>query len=251
MFLLSNDDGVHAQGLAALAEAVAPLGEVLVVAPDREQSAASHAISLHRPLRVGAVREGWWEVDGTPTDCVYLGLHHLAAGRRPALVLSGINRGANLGDDVNYSGTVAAAMEGALSGVPAVAFSLVSPSRAFAFAPAVPFVRALVRSLLANPLPDGALLNVNLPEGPIRGYTWTRMGKRSYGQLVEERKDPRGRTYFWIGGTEKDHQDLPGSDCNAVYDQQVASITPLHLDLTHHRLLDELRPLPVEGYVAS
>ena len=249
-FLISNDDGVHAKGLAALHEAVTPLGESLVVAPDREQSAASHAISLHRPLRMRELRPGWWEVDGTPTDCVYLALNHLLPKDRPQLVVSGINRGPNLGDDVTYSGTVAAAMEGALLGIPSVAFSLVSPKRTFDYAPAVPFVRAFVKALLDRPLAAGALLNVNLPEGPIRGFTWTKMGKRSYGQLVEERTDPRGRKYFWIGGVENAHENIPGSDCNAVYNDQLASVTPLSLDLTHHALLDSLRSLPVEGYAS-
>jgi 5'-nucleotidase len=244
-FLVANDDGIHAAGIAALVEAVSPLGEVFVAAPDREQSAASHAISLHRPLRLHELKPNWWSIDGTPTDCVYLAMNHLLVGKRPDLVLSGINRGPNLGDDVTYSGTVAAAMEGALFGVPSVAFSLVSPSRKYDYQPALVFIRSLVRTLIAKPLPTGALLNVNIPEGPVKGHAWTRMGKRSYGQLVEARRDPRGRAYYWIGGTENAHENIPGSDCNAVYDDGLVSITPLHLDLTHHRLLEELRNLSI------
>ena len=162
--LVSNDDGYFSEGLQALVEAVSPLGEVWVVAPDREQSAASHAISLHRPLRIKEVRARWFAVDGTPADCAYLAINHLLKDDRPVLMVSGINHGANLAEDIMYSGTVAAAMEGALLGVPAIAFSLVA-RRSFDFAPAARFARSLVSSALSRPLPPRMLLNVNIPGG--------------------------------------------------------------------------------------
>lgn len=248
--LVANDDGIESPGIQALAAALQPLGEIFVVAPDREQSAASHAISLHRPLRLHRVRERQWAVDGTPTDCVYLAMNHILRDSPPEMVVSGINRGSNLADDVTYSGTVAAAMEGALFGVPALAFSLASKSRTWDFAPAAAFARKLVETVAARPLPRGALLNVNIPDGTPSGFALTKLGKRSYGQVVAERRDPRGRAYYWIGGDEQGHEDIPGSDCNAVYDEGKVSITPLHLDLTHTRLLEELRGLQVEGYAA-
>jgi len=252
--LVSNDDGVESPGIRALAEALEPLGEVWVVAPDREQSAASHAISLHRPLRVHRLGERRFAVDGTPTDCVYLAMNHILKDRRPDLVVSGINRGANLADDVTYSGTVAAAMEGAFFKLPAVAISLASKSHRYDFGPAAAFARSLVGAVMARPppqgalLPAGALLNVNVPDGPVRGFALTRLGKRSYGQVVTERFDPRGRAYYWIGGDEQSHDDIPGSDCCATYDEGMVSITPLHLDLTHPSLLDSLLGLQIEGY---
>jgi 5'-nucleotidase len=246
--LVSNDDGIESPGIQALAEALQSLGEVFIVAPDREQSAASHAISLHRPLRLHRVRERQWAVDGTPTDCVYLAMNHILKDTLPEMVVSGINRGSNLADDVTYSGTVAAAMEGALFGVPAIAFSLATRTRKWDFAPAAAFARKLVETVIARPLPRGALLNVNIPDGAPTGFAITRLGKRSYGQVVAERRDPRGRAYYWIGGDEQGHEDIPGSDCNAVYDEGKVSITPLHLDLTHTRLLEELHGLEVAGY---
>lgn len=246
--LVSNDDGIESPGIQALSAALSSFAEVWVVAPDREQSAASHAISLHRPLRMAQVRERQFAVDGTPTDCIYLALNHVMKACRPDMVVSGINKGANLADDVTYSGTVAAAMEGALFGIPAIAFSLASRSRKWDFSHAAGFAAKLVQSVAARPLPHGALLNVNFPEGPVKGFSWTRLGKRAYGQVVAERLDPRGRPYYWIGGGELDHEDIPGSDCNAVHDDHRVSITPLHLDLTHDRLLQDLRGLAVEGY---
>src|SRR5262249_46779916 len=223
-----NDDGVEARGLGALAEALADLGEILVVAPSREQSAMSHAISLDRPLRKREVQAGWYAIDGTPVDCVYLGLLHLAP-REVALVASGINHGLNLGADVFYSGTVAAAVEGAIRGVPAFAISLEAHEREFA--QAARFAHALGRAILEKGLPPQTLLNVNVPPGQPRGYRWTRLGKRIYRDQVEERQDLRGRTYYWIGGPDAGYRDVVGSDCHAVRDG-VASVTPLDLDLT-------------------
>ena len=218
LILVSNDDGHFADGLRALVDAVTPLGEVVVVAPEAEQSAASHAISLHRPLRIKEVRAGWWAVDGTPADCAYVAINHILKGRRPDLCVSGINHGPNLADDVTYSGTVAAAMEASILGVPAIAFSL-AVRRGWDFGPAGRFAHAFVKGALDEAqLPDRMLLNVNIPAGvEPEGYVVTRLGKHSYGFDVVENVDPRGRKYYWIGGSEYQHEDVPGSDCNIVY----------------------------------
>ena len=246
--LVSNDDGYLSEGLQALVEAVSPLGEVWVVAPDREQSAASHAISLHRPLRIKEVRERWFAVDGTPTDCAYLALNHVLKEARPQLMVSGINHGANLAEDVTYSGTVAAAMESALLGVPSIAFSLVSRGP-FDFSHAARFARAFVATLLGRPLPARMLLNVNVPgEVEPQGLAVTRLGRHSYGYDVVENVDPRGRKYYWIGGNEYQHEDIAGSDCNAVFRDHRVSVTPLHFDLTDASRLDELARWDVPGY---
>src|SRR5688572_10775297 len=237
--LVSNDDGYASEGVKALAEAVAPLGEVWVVAPEAEQSASSHAISIHRPLRIREVRERWFAVDGTPTDCSYIAINHLMKGQRPRLTVSGINHGANLADDVTYSGTVAAAMESSLLGVPAIAFSLVSRGP-FDFGPAARFARALVSAALAEDLPPNLLLNVNVPGGTDpQGYAVTRLGKHTYGFEVIEKVDPRGRKYYWIGGNEYQHEDIPGSDCNVVLRERRISVTPLQMDLTDGKMRQE------------
>lgn len=246
--LISNDDGIHAAGLRALADAVAPLGEVWVVAPDKEQSATSHSLSLHNPLRIHKHGERRFSVDGTPADSVYVALTHLLKDARPTLVLSGINHGPNLADDVIYSGTVAAAMEGSILGVPAIAFSLVTRKH-FDFTHAAKFAHALVKSALASPLPSRMLLNVNLPAyGEIQGYEVTRLGRHSYGAGVVEKEDPRGRKYYWIGGTDYAHEKEAGTDVTCVHDLRRASVTPLMLDLTHRELMEPLRQWKVEGF---
>lgn len=249
-FLISNDDGIQSEGLRALARALSEVGEVFVVAPDREQSAASHAISLHRPLRIHEVADHWWSVDGTPTDCVYLAIHHLLKDRRPDVVVSGINYGANLADDVTYSGTVAAAMEGALLGIPAIAVSLVARAD-FDFEPAAAFAASLAATVAERKLPRGMLLNVNVPQKAPRGYRITKLGKRSYGSEVVENVDPRGRKYYWIGGAASTHVDIPGSDCNAVHGEGLVSVTPLHLDLTEYKVLEQMRAWEIPGYDAD
>lgn len=243
--LLSNDDGVHAPGLAALVQAFDG-DEVWVVAPDREQSASSHAISLHRPLRLAEVAPRRFAVDGTPTDAVYMGMNHVLKGRRPDVVVSGVNHGPNLGNDVLYSGTVAAAMEGALLGCSAIAVSLASPPP-HAFEHAAAFAAALARRLVADPPPARTLLNVNVPAGPVRGYRFARLGVRTYDSEVVEKLDPRGRKYFWIGGGAA-HQDIPSSDCNTVLDEGLVSVTPLHLDITHDAMLRSMRDWTLDGY---
>jgi 5'-nucleotidase len=245
--LLSNDDGVNAAGLRALAAAFDG-DEVWVVAPDREQSASSHAISLHRPLRMQEVAPRWFAVDGTPTDAVYMGLNLVLRGARPDVVVSGVNHGPNLGNDVLYSGTVAAAMEAALLGVNAVAVSLAAPPP-HDFAEAARFAAALAREVVARPPPAPLLLNVNVPAGPVRGYRLTRLGRRTYGNEVVEKTDPRGRRYYWIGGEGgATNENIPGSDCNAVLIDGLAAVTPLHLDSTHDPMLQELRSWTVPGF---
>jgi 5'-nucleotidase len=249
--LLSNDDGVHAAGIRALAAAFAG-DEVWVVAPDREQSASSHAISLHRPLRVHEVSPRWWAVDGTPTDAVYVGLHHVLKGKKVDLVVSGINHGPNLANDVHYSGTVAAAMEGALLGVSALAISLAS-APPHDFDEAARFAAALARRVAASPpTPGPFLLNVNVPAGPVRGFRVAPLGKRTYGNAVIEKVDPRGRRYYWIGGEGgAQNEDIPGSDCNTVLVDGFASVTPLRLDSTHDGILAAIAALDVPGFGAN
>jgi 5'-nucleotidase len=220
----------------------------VVAAPDRERSATSHSISLDRPLRVDELRSGVYAIDGTPVDCVYLAVLHLVP-RRPALCISGINSGYNLGSDVFYSGTVAAALEGALRGVPAIAISL-ERQRPPDFTHAAAFARALGGAVLGAGLPAGTLLNVNMPAGPLRGYEVTRLGQRVYRDQVVVREDLRGRSYYWIGGPEEEGSDVPGSDCTAVR-AGVASVTPLGLDLTHSPLMDEIGRWTIGDFVQT
>lgn len=251
--LLSNDDGIGAAGLNMLAEVLADLGEVYVVAPDRERSATGHAFTLARPLRVEEIRDRWFSVDGTPADCVYLGVNKLL-GAKPDLVVSGINHGFNLGSDVFYSGTVAGAVEAALRQVPAIAVSLEhrpgkakDPER---FRPAARFTHALARAVLERGLPAGTLLNVNVPaRGTPTGYEWTRLGQRVYRDQVDERDDLRGRRYYWIGGPPIPSENEQGSDGAAVVHGHVA-VTPLGLDLTHDGLLAHLPGWALDGFEA-
>ena len=246
--LLSNDDGVYSAGLAALAAAFGG-DDVWIVAPDREQSASSHAISLHRPLRLVEVGAHRFAVDGTPTDAVYMGLNHVLKGAWPDIVVSGVNHGPNLANDVLYSGTVAAAMEAALLGVHAIAVSLAGPPP-HDFGEAARFAVALARRVVANPPPAPLLLNVNVPPGPVRGYRFVRLGRRTYGTEVVEKTDPRGRKYYWIGGEGgATNEDIPGSDCNVAMKERLVSVTPLHLDSTHDAVLSELRSWTVPGFV--
>jgi 5'-nucleotidase len=229
-------------------DAVTPLGEVWVVAPEAEQSAASHAISLHRPLRIRHVSERWYAVDGTPTDCSYVAINHVMKDARPHLMVSGINHGPNMADDVTYSGTVAAAMEASFLGVPAIAFSLATRGR-FDFTHAGRFARSFVQAALARELPPHMLLNVNMPAGvELTGYAVTRLGKHSYGFEVIEKTDPRGRKYYWIGGNEYQHEDLPGSDCNTVLKDKLVSVTPLQPDITDEGMREKVRGWEVEGF---
>jgi 5'-nucleotidase len=243
--LVTNDDGIFSQGIKLLASAVAEAPveggvEVWVVAPDREQSAMGHALTLSRPLRMQRVEERWFAVDGTPTDCVNLGVLHLLKDSPPDLVFSGINFGLNLGDDVTYSGTVSAGFEGTLLGIPSVAFSQ-EIAEGFSFEPAARFARQVAELLLSQELPRDLLLNVNVPAGPIEGVRFTKLGRRVYKQSVIEKLDPRGRKYYWIAGVPQWHA-AEGTDYGAVSVGRI-SVTPLHLDLTHYPGLESFGPL--------
>jgi 5'-nucleotidase len=239
---------VNAAGLRAAHEALEPLGDVIVAAPDRERSATSHSISLERPLRAEEVRPNAFSIDGTPVDCVYLALLHLCA-RKPDLVISGINHGYNLGSDVFYSGTVAAAVEGALRGVPGIAVSM-ERRRHPEFGPATSFLRALVGAILKRgiaSLPPNGILNVNLPGADVSDYEVTFLGRRVYRDLVDVRQDLRGRAYYWIGGPEADAEDVPGSDMSAIRAGRV-SLTPLQLDLSNRPFIAPLGTWQLEGW---
>ncbi|HEV7669999.1 MAG TPA: 5'/3'-nucleotidase SurE [Thermoanaerobaculia bacterium] len=239
--LVTNDDGVFSEGIKLLAKALSDLGEVVVVAPDREQSATGHALTLSRPLRMTKLEPNWYAVDGTPTDCVNLALLHLLKDQKPDLVCSGINFGLNLGDDVTYSGTVSATFEGTLLGVPSLAFSQ-EVAEGFSFEPAARFARRLAALVLAETtLPEDLILNVNVPAGAIRGVSFSRLGRRTYQQTVVEKLDPRGRKYYWIAGTPKWKPET-GTDFEAISAGRI-SITPLHLDLTYYPGLDTFAPL--------
>jgi 5'-nucleotidase len=241
LIVVSNDDGIRSPGIKALASAMQAVGHVVVVAPDRERSAAGHSLTLSHPLRSDEIAPGWHSVDGTPTDCVNLAINGILRRRKVSLVVSGINKGANMGDDITYSGTVAAAMEGTLLGIPSVAFSLATWDR-FDFAAAGAFAEKVARRVLDRGLPKDTLLNVNVPpvpESEIRGVRATRMGKRIYGDAIIRKRDPRGRYYYWIGGDKLTHEGVPDSDLEAV-EQGFISVTPLHLDLTHFASLKSL-----------
>lgn len=241
LILVSNDDGIGSAGLRALVESLCPLGEVVVVAPDRERSAAGHSLTLSRPLRASHVDEGWYSVDGTPTDCITLAVMGLLP-RRPHLVAAGINHGSNLGEDVTYSGTVASAIEATLQGIPAFAMSVAGKGD-FEFRGAALFAQRLAAEILRRGLPRGTLLNVNVPNLPIeaiRGIAVTRQGRRVYSETVVRKIDPRGKAYYWIGGTDPTWERLGETDYEAVSSGWI-SMTPLHLDLTNHRAIDELK----------
>ncbi|HHL38884.1 MAG TPA: 5'/3'-nucleotidase SurE [Deltaproteobacteria bacterium] len=238
--LISNDDGIRSEGIRALARVMKRLGRVYVVAPDRERSAASHSLTLHRPLRVERVGPSMYAVDGTPTDCITLAVHGLLKDKRPDLVVSGINKGPNLGEDVSYSGTVSAAMEGTLLGVPSIAVSLAARER-FDFSAAADFSASVAEKVLEGGLPPDTLININVPAGDkVKGSRITRLGKRVYGDVIIEKTDPRGRKYYWIGGDMLHWEGGDDTDFAAVTGGYV-SITPLHLDLTNYAAIDELR----------
>ncbi len=242
--LCTNDDGILAVGLECLAKAASQLGEVTVVAPDREQSATSHSLTLHHPIRPVMRGERRWQVDGTPTDCVMLAVEALMP-ERPDFVLSGINHGHNMGEDVLYSGTVAAAMEGVTLGIPAMALSFAGgelKADPALLADQVEVVSRLLGHLvhLAN-IPRDTLLNINLPPLPasqIKGVRLTRLGRRVYSDSLVRMHDPRGREIFWIGGGPAEWSGADDSDFRAVNDGFV-SVTPLTLDLTHTRMLED------------
>ena len=239
--LVTNDDGIYSEGLRKLAAACRALGDVTIVAPDREQSAASHALTLNRPLRLLQIEDRAWIVDGTPSDCVNLAVLKLFKDARPDLIVSGINFGPNLGDDVTYSGTISAAFEGALLNIPSIAFSALVGEQ-FSFDRCADFAGELVRHALEAHRDPRVILNVNFPLGDFQGVKITALGRRVYTEGVIERKDPRGRSYFWIGGWEPVWHPGEDTDFDAIQ-KQFVSITPLHLDLTHHESIPRLKPL--------
>ncbi|GAB4366823.1 MAG: 5'/3'-nucleotidase SurE [Deltaproteobacteria bacterium] len=242
IILVCNDDGYRSEGIVALAEVLRELGTVYVVAPDRERSAAGHSLTLSHPLRVEKVGTRMYAVDGTPTDCVNLAVNGILRGKKISLIASGINKGGNLGDDITYSGTVSAAMEGTLLGIPSIAVSLVSRNH-FRFEAPARFTLEVAKKVLCDGLPKDTLLNINHPNvdpNEIRGVRVTRQGKRIYGDAIVEKRDPRGRKYYWIGGDSLEREDIPGSDLEAV-EQGFVSVTPLHLDMTDYASIRTLR----------
>jgi 5'-nucleotidase len=241
--LLTNDDGILAHGLDCLTRAAAPLGEITVVAPDREQSAMSHSLTMHHPLRPITRGDRRFQVDGTPTDCVMLAMEALMP-ERPDWVLSGINHGQNMGEDVLYSGTVAAAMEGLAMGVPSIALSFAGGdlrNDTRLLDDQVSVLTALLRHVTSlTTFPPDTLLNINLPPvqgGKLKGVRLTRLGRRVYSSSIKPMEDPWGRKIFWIGGGSINWTGTEDSDFRAIQDGYI-SVTPLHLDLTNHTLID-------------
>lgn len=242
-FLISNDDGVNAIGLKHLVGALSNLGQVTVVAPDRDRSGASNSLTIDEPLRLNQLENGYISVMGTPTDCVHLAITGLIEGK-PDMVVSGINAGANLGDDVLYSGTVAAAMEGRFMGFPAMAISLVSKQENYRyFETAAQVAHTLIQNILKTPLPIDTILNVNVPDLPhdeLKGISITRLGHRHCAESVIEDRDPRGRQIFWVGPAGSEQDGGPGTDFHAI-SQGYVSITPLKFDMTKHEGLQPLK----------
>jgi len=240
LVLLTNDDGINAKGLLTLKRELSKIGQVWVVAPDREQSATSHSLTLQYPLRINRIAEKFYSVDGTPTDAVMLAVHAIMK-RKPDILISGINHGPNLGDDVSYSGTVAAAMEGTILNIPSIAVSNVNWN-AKHFESAAKFVRKLVNFVLKNGLPKDTFLNVNIPDkkNVIEKFKITRLGKKVYNDVVIEKIDPRGKNYFWIGEQTSVWEKEKDTDF-AVIQKGYVSITPLHLDMTDYKAIEQIK----------
>lgn len=239
--LVTNDDGIASPGLHALAAAMRKLGDVYVVAPDRERNAVGHALTLHKPLRVNRVEKRVYSVNGTPSDCVNLAIKQLLKAP-PALLISGINMGLNLGDDVTYSGTVSAALEGTIHGIPSIAVSQEGAGK-FRFKVAATFAIRMASAVLKYGLPEETLLNVNVPDRPradISGVRITCLSRRRFEAPIIEKVDPHGRKYYWIAGTRVSWERQKDSDHEAVQ-RGMVSITPIHLDLTNYDVLEQLR----------
>ncbi len=235
--LLSNDDGIHATGLRALAEALSPLGKITVVAPNRNRSASSNSLTLDRPIRAQKMKDNWYSVDGTPTDCVHLAITGLIKDE-PDIVVSGINAGANLGDDVIYSGTVAAAMEGRFLGLPAVAISITSFQPQY-IEEAAQVSFAMIGKLATTQLPRDVIININIPNLPkdqLKGVQTTRLGNRHKAEPVIQSEDPRGKPIYWVGAAGPEQDAGQGTDFYAINNGYV-SVTPMHLDLTHYNAM--------------
>lgn len=241
IILVTNDDGVHSPGIIALFMAMKELGDAYIVAPDRERSAVSHALTMHRPLKVEEIREHIYAVNGTPTDCVVIGANKILP-ERPALIVSGINKGGNIGDDITYSGTVSAAIEGTIMGIPSFAVSIVG-EKDFHLDTASYYSLEIARYILERSLPYDTLLNVNLPnlnKESIAGIRFTRQGKRLYDNAIKETYDPKGGKHFWIGGGTPYWEHGEDTDIEAIQ-QGYISITPLHLDFTNYNALEFLK----------
>jgi 5'-nucleotidase len=238
--LLTNDDGIEAKGLKALIKEISKIAQVWVVAPDREQSATSHSLTLTRPLRLNKIGEKIYSIDGTPTDAVMIAFHKVLK-KKPDILISGINSGPNLGDDVTYSGTVAAAIEGTILGIPSIAVSITDYDFVKFDNPAK-FVKKLAKYVLENGLPADTFLNVNIPpcKKPLNKYKITRLGRRVYKDVVVEKIDPRGKKYFWIAGQAIVSEGGKDSDFLAI-DKGYISITPLHLDWTNYKTIEEMK----------
>ena len=239
--LLSNDDGFQAAGLQTLAQTLGDIAEITVVAPNRNRSAASNSLTLERPLRAVEFIPGWYTVDGTPTDCVHLGITGLLE-KEPDMVVSGINAGANMGDDVIYSGTVAAAMEGRFLGLPAVAVSITSFQPRY-FDDAACVTKSLVKQIIDKPFPEDVILNVNIPDEPIdqiQGFATTRLGNRHKAEPAIMMHDPRGKPIYWVGAAGPEQDAGPGTDFHAINNNFI-SVTPLHVDLTRYNAMDSVK----------
>jgi 5'-nucleotidase len=243
--LVTNDDGYRSQGIVMLAEALASIGNVTVVAPTEEASAIGHALTLRRPLRLEHIRHNVYGVDGTPTDCVNIAITQIFGGTLPDLVVSGINKGWNLGDDVTYSGTVAGALEAALLGVPGLAISLARTREDYDFSYSARAAAAIAAAMFRKPLPPWTFLNVNVPKGRPKGFRTTVQAKRNHITEVLVRDDPKGRPYFWIDEGQNEWEPHDRSDYQAVRDGFV-SVTPLHPDLTAHHALSSVDELSFE-----
>lgn len=239
LFLITNDDGIHSPGLEALVQALSSMAECMVIAPDRDNSAVSHSLTMNRPLRVTKLGNGYYTLNGTPTDCVAIGLNKIVK-EKPDLLVSGINPGPNLGDDISYSGTVSAAVEGTMYGIPSLAVSLAGEAP-YDFANAAEIAAKLATRILEQGLPKDTLLNANVPQTKsIRGIKVTRQGRRVWDNAIQEISDPWGRKHFWIGGGTTSPDSGKDTDSYAVSKGYI-SVTPIHLDLTNHQGIDHLK----------
>lgn len=241
LILVTNDDGYQAEGINALAKALKKIGDVLVVAPLSEQSATSHSLTLRKPLRCREIAKDFYAIDGSPTDCVNLAVNFFLKGHRPDILFSGINHGFNLGDDIHYSGTVSAAVEGGIFGVPSVAVS--TCGTAAIFEPAADFAVKIAKLILKERIPSGIILNVNVPgvqKKKIKGYKITFQGKKNYSNITNEKIESEGDKYYWICGDDSGFDDIPGSDCNAIGSDFI-SISPIRVNITEHDFLKEMR----------
>ncbi len=249
LILVTNDDGINSQGIRTLSKALQSVGEVYIVAPEREQSAVGHALTLHRPLKSEKISNKTYFINGTPTDCIILGVNKLLP-QKPDLIVSGINNGGNMGDDITYSGTVAAAIEGTLCGILSIAISFVRKAQsnivyynkgALRFQKAAQFAQRLAKQVFEKGLPADTFLNVNVPDTTrIKGIRLTRQGKRVYDNSIQEMLDPRGRKHFWIGSDTPVWQSGEDSDFEAVKNGFI-SVTPVHLDLTNYKALKYMK----------